>query len=58
MKLFRKIRQKLIKEKNLKRYLLYAVGEILLLMIGIIPNVFPNDGLEIELFFVKCRRKI
>lgn len=35
MKLFRKIRQRLIKEGNLKRYLLYAVGEILLVMIGI-----------------------
>ncbi|SHG20657.1 DUF6090 family protein [Flagellimonas flava] len=35
MKLFRKIRQTLIKEGNLKRYLLYAFGEILLVMIGI-----------------------
>ena len=35
MKLFRKIRQTLIKEGNLKRYLLYAIGEILLVMIGI-----------------------
>ena len=35
MKLFRKIRQALIKEGNLKRYLLYAIGEILLVMIGI-----------------------
>jgi len=35
MKLFRRIRLKLIQEKNLKRYVLYAVGETLLLMIGI-----------------------
>ena len=35
MKLFREIRQNLIKEGNLKRYLIYAVGEILLVMIGI-----------------------
>jgi len=35
MKLFRKIRQILIKEGNLKKYLLYAIGEILLVMIGI-----------------------
>jgi uncharacterized protein DUF6090 len=35
MKLFRKIRQTLIKEGKLKRYLLYALGEILLVMIGI-----------------------
>lgn len=35
MKLFRKLRQTLIKEGNLKRYSLYAIGEILLVMIGI-----------------------
>jgi len=35
MKLFRNIRQNDIKEGNLKRYLIYAVGEILLVMIGI-----------------------
>ncbi|MCW5515788.1 DUF6090 family protein [Muriicola sp. Z0-33] len=35
MKLFRNLRQSLIKEGNLKRYLLYALGEILLVMIGI-----------------------
>jgi hypothetical protein len=35
MKLFRKIRQTLIKEGNIKKYLLYAIGEILLVMIGI-----------------------
>ena len=35
MKLFRGIRQSFIKDGNLKKYLLYAVGEILLVMIGI-----------------------
>jgi len=35
MKFFRNIRQGLIKKGNIKRYLLYAVGEILLVMIGI-----------------------
>ena len=35
MKLFLRIRQTLIKEGNLKRYLLYTKGEILLVMIGI-----------------------
>ena len=35
MKLFKKIRQTMIKEGNLKRYLLYAIGEIFLVMIGI-----------------------
>ncbi|NNK82128.1 MAG: hypothetical protein HKO92_03275 [Flavobacteriaceae bacterium] len=36
MKLFRKIRQKLINQGNLKRYIPYAIGEILLVMIGIL----------------------
>jgi hypothetical protein len=35
MKLFRDIRQGLIKKGNIKRYLLYGLGEILLVMIGI-----------------------
>ncbi|MFT5891714.1 MAG: hypothetical protein ACI9Y7_001821 [Dokdonia sp.] len=35
MKLFRIIRETLIKERNFKRYFLYALGEILLVMIGI-----------------------
>jgi len=36
MKIFRKIRQPLIDEGKLRKYLLYAVGEILLVMIGIL----------------------
>jgi len=35
MKLFRSLRQSMIKEGSLKRYLIYAIGEILLVMIGI-----------------------
>ena len=35
MKLFKNIRKSLIKEGSIKRYLLYAIGEILLVMIGI-----------------------
>ena len=35
MKLFKEIRKSLIKEGNIKRYLFYAIGEILLVMIGI-----------------------
>ena len=35
MKLFRGVRQNMIKDGNLKKYLLYAIGEILLVMIGI-----------------------
>lgn len=36
MKLFRKIRQKFINDGSLNKYLLYAIGEILLVMIGIL----------------------
>jgi len=35
IKLFRQIRQKLLIENNFKKYLIYALGEILLVMIGI-----------------------
>ena len=35
IKLFRKIRQKMLTESNFKKYLIYALGEILLVMIGI-----------------------
>ena len=43
IKFFRKIRQKLINEGNLKRYLLYAFGEILLVVIGILIALQIND---------------
>lgn len=36
LKFFRRIRRKLIKEGNLKKYLIYAVGEIALIVIGIL----------------------
>jgi hypothetical protein len=36
MKLFGGFRRQLIHEKNVKKYLLYAIGEILLVMIGIL----------------------
>ena len=43
LKYFRKIRQRLIDESNLKRYLLYAIGEILLVMIGILLALQVNN---------------
>ena len=46
IKFFRKIRQKLIIEGNLKRYLIYAVGEILLVMIGILLALQVNNWNE------------
>tara|TARA_R110001632_G_scaffold229662_1_gene366216 strand:+ start:2114 stop:2908 length:795 start_codon:yes stop_codon:yes gene_type:complete len=39
IKFFRKIRQKLIDEKRFGKYLIYAIGEILLVVIGIIIAV-------------------
>ena len=36
LRLFRTIRKKLIEQKNVRKYLLYAVGEILLVVIGIL----------------------
>lgn len=47
-KFFRKIRQKLTKEGGLKRYLLYGIGEILLVMIGILLAVQVNNWNEIR----------
>ncbi len=36
LKFFRTIRKKLIEEQNLRKYLIYAIGEILLVVIGIL----------------------
>lgn len=43
MKLFRKIRKTLINEGNLRKYLTYAIGEILLVMIGILLALQVNS---------------
>ncbi len=43
IKFFRKIRQSLIAQGNLKRYLLYAFGEILLVVIGILIALQINE---------------
>lgn len=43
LKFFRRIRQKLINDSNLKKYLLYAIGEILLVMIGILLALQVNN---------------
>ena len=43
LKFFRRIRRKLIDEGNLKRYIIYAVGEILLVMIGILLALQVNN---------------
>ncbi|WP_435624245.1 DUF6090 family protein [Flagellimonas sp.] len=46
IKFFRKIRQKLISEKKFSQYLLYAVGEIILVVIGILIALQINDYSE------------
>ncbi len=43
IKFFRRIRQKLIAEGNLKKYLLYAFGEIILVVVGILIAVQINN---------------
>jgi hypothetical protein len=45
---FRRIRQKLIKEGNLKRYLIYSIGEIFLVVIGILIALQINNWNEGE----------
>ena len=43
LKLFRKIRRKLIDERDLRRYLIYAFGEIILVVAGILIAVQLNN---------------
>lgn len=43
IKLFRKIRQKLLSENRLSKYLLYAIGEIVLVVIGILIALQINN---------------
>jgi ribosomal protein L32E len=43
MKFFRKIRQNLLTENKFSKYLLYAIGEIVLVVIGILIAVQIND---------------
>lgn len=46
IKFFRKIRQNFIEAGNIKKYLIYAVGEILLVMIGILLALQVNNRNE------------
>ncbi len=43
IKFFRKVRRKLLDEGNLKKYILYAFGEVLLVMIGILLALQVNN---------------
>lgn len=46
IKFFRKIRRQLIEQKKLGNYLLYAIGEIFLVVIGILIALAINNGNE------------
>jgi len=48
LKFFRHIRKKLIEEDNVRRYLLYAIGEILLVVIGILIALQINNWNEVR----------
>ena len=53
IKFFRKIRQKMLTENKFSKYLIYAIGEIILVVIGILIalqiNNWNNDNIEREL---------
>jgi len=46
LKFFRKIRKKLIEQENVRKYLLYAIGEIMLVVIGILIALQINNWNE------------
>jgi hypothetical protein len=46
LKFFRRIRQNLLKEGHLKKYLIYGIGEILLVVIGILIALKVNNWSE------------
>ena len=46
IKFFRRIRQRLLSENNLSKYLLYAIGEIILVVIGILIALQINNWNE------------
>ncbi|MGS2727550.1 DUF6090 family protein [Psychroserpens sp. BH13MA-6] len=48
IKFFRKIRQKLLSENKLSKYLIYAIGEIILVVIGILIALQINNWNEIQ----------
>ena len=65
MRLFRKIRQSLLQKGNLKRYLVYTIGEILLIMIGVLlafqvskwNDKRNNDKVEL-IYYENIRRQL
>jgi hypothetical protein len=50
IKFFRKIRQRLVTENKFSKYLLYAIGEIVLVVIGILIALQINNWSEVRKF--------
>jgi hypothetical protein len=48
IKFFRKIRQKLLSENKFSKYLIYAIGEIFLVVVGILIALNINNNNELE----------
>ena len=48
IKIFRKIRQKLIQENKTSSYIKYAIGEIILVMVGILLALQVNNWNELR----------
>ena len=48
IKFFRKIRQQLLVENKFSKYLLYAIGEIILVVIGILIALQINNWNEVR----------
>jgi hypothetical protein len=48
LKFFRQIRQNLISQNKLSKYLFYAIGEIILVVIGILIALYINNNNEIK----------
>lgn len=46
IKFFRRIRQKLVTENKFNKYLIYAIGEIILVVIGILIALQINNNNE------------
>ena len=49
IKFFRKIRQRLLSENKLSKYFLYAIGEIVLVVMGILIALQINNNNELNL---------
>ena len=55
IKFFKKIRQKLLSENQFSKYLIYAVGEIILVVIGILIALQINNWNEEDKTFQRQR---